>query len=126
MDTKRTMDVMAKTVCIVFSISVETLQVILGQNFRDILYMNLIKLAFKTSPMINKFEGSLIDKAFPAFSIQNFERGQVVLEKGYQKNEKIGIIIEGNLNMVFFILYSIMKHLQKEVLFYSKMKYIMI
>jgi hypothetical protein len=97
LDSKRTMDVIAKSVCIVFSISVETLQVILGQNFRDILYMNLIKLAFKTSPMINKFEGSLIDKAFTGFRVKDYEKDQVVIPKGHKMNQTISIIIEGNL-----------------------------
>lgn len=91
------MDVIAKSVVICFSISVETLQAFIGSNFRDVLYLNLIKLAFKTSSKLNKFQSSLIEKAFPSFTIKNFEKNNVVIRKGTPKNERINIIIEGNI-----------------------------
>jgi CRP-like cAMP-binding protein len=96
-ETIRTMDVVAKTVCICFSISVETLQAIIGNNFRDVLYLNLIKLAFKTSSLLNKFESSLIEKTYPAFCIKNYEKNQTVIPKGRITSDKINILIEGNL-----------------------------
>jgi hypothetical protein len=105
----RTMDVIATTVCICFSISVETLQAIIGKNFRDVLYLNIIKSAFKTSSFLNKFDSSLIEKTYPSFCIKNYERNQVVIPKGLLENEKINIIIEGNLVKVNYDNYRIMK-----------------
>jgi hypothetical protein len=91
------MDVIAKSVCICFSISVEMLQVIIGKNFRDVLYLNMIKSAVKTSSMLNKFESGLIEKAYPSFIIKNYDKNQIVLNKGTYMNDMLYIIIEGNL-----------------------------
>jgi CRP-like cAMP-binding protein len=101
-ETIRTMDVIAKTVCICFSISVETLQAIIGNNFRDVLYLNLIKLAFKTSTLLNKFESSLVEKTYPSFSIKNYEKNEVVIPRGTIIGDKIHILVEGNLVKVYF------------------------
>jgi CRP-like cAMP-binding protein len=125
-ETIRTMDVIAKTVCICFSISVETLQAIIGNNFRDVLYLNLIKFAFKTSSNLNKFESSLIEKTYPSFCIKNYEKNQIVIPKGSLMCDKINILIEGNLVKVNMTLYRIItKLLLSVVQFYSRMRYIM-
>jgi CRP-like cAMP-binding protein len=101
-ETIRTMDVIAKTVVICFSLSVETLQVIIGNNFRDTLYLNLIKYAFKISKLLNNFEAALIEKTYPSFKIINYNKDETVITKGIKMSEKINILIEGNLHKALF------------------------
>ena len=43
------MDVIAKTVCVCYSVSIETLQVVLGSKYNDALIQNMVKLAFNNS-----------------------------------------------------------------------------
>jgi cGMP-dependent protein kinase len=91
------MDVVAMTVCICYSISVETLKVILGPNYKDVLYMNMVKLAFSNSALFARLESSLIEKAFPAFNIKTFGKNEIVIPSGTKVNDKIIILLEGDL-----------------------------
>lgn len=99
----RTMDVISKTVVICFSLSVETLKAVIGNNYKDVLYLNLIKYAFKNSSMLNNFETTLIEKAYPSFKINNYEKNNIVINTGKIKKESINIVIEGNLYKVIII-----------------------
>jgi CRP-like cAMP-binding protein len=116
----RTMDVIAKTVCMCFSISVETLKAIIGKDFRDVLYLNMIKSTMKASNLLNNFDSTLIEKTYPSFCIKNYQKNEVVLSKGTFMNEMIYIIIEGNLDKVLLDLNRIMLLLLKEGQYYLK------
>jgi CRP-like cAMP-binding protein len=118
----RTMDVIAKTVCICFSISVETMKVIIGKNFRDVLYLNMIKSTMKASSLLNNFDSSLIEKTYPSFCMKNYDKNQVVLSKGTLMNENIYIIIEGSLDKVVLNLFRMKLLLRKEELCFLKVK----
>lgn len=96
-DMKRSMDVIAKTVSICYSISIETLKTILGENYKDLLFLNFVKMAFKTSSLFGKLNKVVIEKVFPIFKPKNYNKNEVVLKKGEKVNEKIVIVIEGGL-----------------------------
>jgi hypothetical protein len=100
LDSSRTMNVSAKTLCVLYSISVESLRKVFGDNFRGQIYMIVIKIAFKNSCMLNKFDESLIDKSHPVFSIKNYYGNEVVVSAGSLMREKIIIVIEGSLYKV--------------------------
>jgi hypothetical protein len=76
---------------------VETLKVILGPNYRDVLYMNLVKLAFNNSAVFSKLDSTLIEKAYPAFTIKTFAKNEIVIPAGTNKSEKVIILLEGDL-----------------------------
>lgn len=106
MESARTMDNIAKTKCICYSIHIDSLRMIIGQNFRGQLYMMAIKSAFSSSRYLNKFDSVLIDKTFPVYSIKNFVKNEIVLEQGSKVSEKIIIIIEGSVYKVSYIFNS--------------------
>jgi hypothetical protein len=91
------MDVLAKTKCICYSISVETLKTMVGEKYRDVLYLNFIKSSFSTSKSFKKFNLKLLENAYECFNAINFAKDQVVYPAGHLISSKLVIIIEGNL-----------------------------
>jgi CRP-like cAMP-binding protein len=96
LESLRTMDVVAKTPCICYSISIETFKAMSGDQYKSVLYLNLIKLAFSSSKRLTQISPSLIELSFPSFQIDNYQKNEVVLPSGYLKSSKIVIVIEGN------------------------------
>jgi CRP-like cAMP-binding protein len=96
-DSTRTMDVVAKTKCVCFSISVETLKHMVGEKYRDVLYLNFIKTAFSNSRYLKKFQPKLIESIYSCFNVVNFGKREVVVPAGHLIGSKIIVIIEGNL-----------------------------
>lgn len=96
-DSTRTMDVVAKTKCTCYSISVETLKQMVGEKYRDVLYLNFIKTAFSSSKYLKKFQPKCIESIYPCFKIKNYGKREVVVPAGHVIGSKIIVIIEGNL-----------------------------
>jgi cGMP-dependent protein kinase len=101
-DSTRTMDVVAKTKCVCYSISIETLKQMVGEKYRDVLYLNFIKSAFSQSRYLKKFQPKLIEAIFSCFSVVNFGKRDVVVPAGHVLGSKIIVVIEGNLINVKF------------------------
>jgi hypothetical protein len=95
------MDVIAKTKCICYSISVETLRAMVGDKYRDILYLNFIKMSFSISENLNSINLKLLDNIFECFKAVNIGKGQAACSVGHNTNSKLMIIIEGNLISVY-------------------------
>jgi len=68
-----------------------------GEKYKDVLYLNMIKMAFSKSETLKKINNKLIENTFPLFNVKNYSKGEVVLKTGFNINSKIIIIIEGNL-----------------------------
>jgi hypothetical protein len=97
LDSTRTMDVIAKTKCVCYSISVETLKTMVGDKYRDVLYLNFIKSSFATSKFFNKFNLKLLETAYECFHALNFSKNQITFPAGYLKSSSVVVIIEGSL-----------------------------
>jgi cGMP-dependent protein kinase 1 len=97
LDSTRSMDVVAKTRCVCYSISSETFKRILGENFRDVIILNFVKNALARSKYLNKFNHKFIDHVSECFQLVNYNLGDVAFTRGHQKNTILSIIIEGNL-----------------------------
>lgn len=95
LESLRTMDVIAKTACICYSISVETFKAMSGDHFKDALYLNLIKLAFSSSKKFNQINSSYIENCYSSFQVTNFKKNEVIIPAGFTKCSKIIIVIEG-------------------------------
>ena len=126
LDTTRINSYIAKSACICYSISVESLNKVIGMNFRGIVYMIAIKEAFRNSVLLSKFEDFLIDKTYPAYSIKYYDNNDVVVKKGHPMNTNIYIVIEGGLKKVFFYFIRMIKYLQRREIFFLRMKFIRI
>ena len=97
MELPRSMDVISKSYCICYSISVENLKNILGNEFQNILLLNFIKAAVAKSKYLSNISNSLIEKLFHLFELKNYEKNRILFDKGYLKNSKLTIVIEGNI-----------------------------
>ena len=96
-DSTRSLDVIAKTNCICYSISTNTLKAMLGENFRTLLYLNFIKSSFTKSKNFKKFNVKILDNALDVFKAINLGKNEVALKAGYEKSSKLVVVIDGNL-----------------------------
>lgn len=94
------MDVAAKTDCVVYAITIDTLKIIVGENFREVIFFNFITLAFEKSANFNNIETNLIEKSFEYFQNLKFDKNETVLASGYNALNKLVIVAEGNLKRV--------------------------
>lgn len=98
METTRTLDVVAQTSCVIYDISVETLKSMVGENFKDVLYLSLIKMSFAKSKIFTKINFKLIEQAYQLFKVSCHSYNTVVFKaQGYKSSQSIAVIIEGNL-----------------------------
>ncbi len=96
-DSLRTLNVVAKTECICYSISIETLKVVLGEKFRDTLFKNFVKLIFQNSRYFKDLNQKLIENVYPSFKIRNYGFHEPILKSNYLVTQRIIVVIEGNL-----------------------------
>jgi len=68
-----------------------------GDRYKDILYLNIIKMAFSKSSAFGKFNPKLIENAYECFKVKNYLKGETVLRSGYVLSSKIIIVLEGSL-----------------------------
>ena len=106
-DTKRTLDVVAKTDCICYSISIATLKSMLGEKYRSFLYLNFMKSAFQSSKLLNNLNTYFVDDVFQFFEAVNLGNDNVAFPINHIKSSNIVIIIDGNLINVriYFIIF---------------------
>jgi CRP-like cAMP-binding protein len=103
LESLRTMDVVAKTSCICYSISVETFKAMSGEQYKDVLYLNLIKLAFSSSKKFSQINPNFIESCYSSFQVINFKKNEVIIPAGFNKASKITIVIEGAAIEVFIV-----------------------
>ena len=95
-NAKRSLDVIAKTNCICYSISFDTLENILGVDYKKELLKQFIKFSFHTSNILNFIHPEFIDKTFKLFEMKVFKRDEIVINKGTYLSEKVVVILDGN------------------------------
>ena len=83
--TFKAMDVIAKSFCICYSMSITSLENILGTNFKSVLYVNYIKMAMRQSKLFSKINGSFIESAFKLFKIIKYEKNKSLCTGLYRK-----------------------------------------
>ncbi len=97
LETSRTMDVIAKTNCVCYAITVDTLKMIIGEKFRETIFFNIITMAFEHSKNFSNIEQVSIEKSFECFSIAKYNKLDVVFAAGYNALSKLVVVAEGNL-----------------------------
>jgi len=97
LESTRTIDVVAKTNCILYSISVETLVSMVGERYKDVLYLNMLKISLAKSNIFGKINSKLIEIVYNCFKVKNHLTGETVLKAGYIMSSKIIIILEGSI-----------------------------
>jgi len=94
---RRTLDVVAKTDCILCSISVEFFKNQFGEDFKDQLYFSFLGIAFKKSSSFNSINTNMLVKTFSYFSFKSFKKDEVIYEGGTDSRKKLCVILEGNI-----------------------------
>jgi cGMP-dependent protein kinase len=97
LDCPRTLDVIAKTSVVVYSVSVETLTTMVGEKYKDVLLLSFIKITFTQSRMFSKINLRLVENAYDGFTMSHFRKGDLVIKFGYTLSSRIIVIIEGNI-----------------------------
>ena len=96
-DTKRTLDVVAKTDCICYSISIATLKSMLGEKYRSFLYLNFMKTAFKNSKLLHNLNTYFVEDVFQFFEAVNLGSDNVAFPIKHNKSSSIVVVIDGHL-----------------------------
>jgi hypothetical protein len=91
------MDVIAKSNCVCYAITIDTLKLIIGEKFRETIFFNIITMAFENSQNFSNIETSSIEKSFETFQISKYNKLDTVFPAGYNPLSKLVIVAEGNL-----------------------------
>ena len=94
-DNKRTMDIIANTDCVLYSISVEFFKNQFGENYKEVLYYSFINIAFKKNKYFHNINTKFLEKIFKKFQFKNFAQNEVIYKKGFEISKKIVIVLEG-------------------------------
>jgi cGMP-dependent protein kinase len=97
LECPRSMDVIAKSNSIICEISVETLKSMFGNNYKDVLLLNFIKMAFNKSHNFSKISSKLLGPAYECFTSKDYKKGEIVVSSNHQLLSKIIVIIEGSI-----------------------------
>jgi cGMP-dependent protein kinase len=97
LECPRTLDVIAKTQCIIYSISIETLKSLFGDKYKDVLLLNFVKMSFALSSNFNKINMKLLEASYDSFTNKDFKSKDIVIPAGYIPDSKIVVIVEGSL-----------------------------
>lgn len=97
LESTRTLDVSARINCVLYSISIDTLVNMVGERYKDVLYLNMIKMSFAKSNIFGKFNPKMIETAYESFKVKNYLKGDVVFKSGFIMCSKIIIVLEGSL-----------------------------
>ena len=92
-------DIIAKTDCTIFSISINFFHNIFGKgkDFKDQLYFSSLKIAFFKSTNFNSVSPLLLNKIFNSFIFRIFKKNNVIYRKGTDVSKKMIIILEGSI-----------------------------
>ena len=93
----RTCDVITKTDCICYSVSITTFKKMLGEDYRNILLLNLIKGIFLSSKYFYDIYNKLLEEFFNLFKIKNLFKNEVLFNKDDNISNKLIVVINGNL-----------------------------
>ena len=96
-ENKRTLDVIAKSDCILYSISVEFFKNQIGVDYKESLYFSFINYSFQNSKYFTDIYPKMLEKVFSFFEFIDFKGKEVVFEKGTSLSNKLIIVLEGGL-----------------------------
>ena len=96
-DSKRSLDVIAKTNCECYSISFSSLENILGLKYRDEILKLFINISFNSTKCFKNIYYGFIKKMFECFSIKFLKKNEIGISSGTYVSDKIIIVINGNL-----------------------------
>ena len=97
----RSKDVIAKTDCVCYSISTNILAHMIGKNYREILYVNFMKIAISESEYFKRFNLKMLDNVLSLFQVKYFNQNEIVLYEGHDMSSSFIILIQGRLRNAY-------------------------
>jgi hypothetical protein len=97
LDTDRTLDVITVEPTILYVLSVQTLKKMLGEKFRDAIFLNILINCFMSSVSFNKINAQILEKSYKCFKVLDFPKGSIVVPKGTKESSYIVAMLTGNL-----------------------------
>lgn len=94
---KRTMDVIAKTECRLYSISTEFFKSQFGPDFRQNLYYSFIGIAFQNSETFKNINMKMLNKTYSLFEFKNYDLNEVIFKAGKNMSDTMCIVLEGSI-----------------------------
>ena len=95
-NAKRSLDVIAKTNCVCYSISFDSLRYILGENYKNELLKQFIKFSFHISKILNFVLPEFINKTFDIFEMKVYKKDDIIFKEGFHVSQKVIVVIDGN------------------------------
>ena len=92
---RRTTDAIAKTNCVIFTISNDFFHNLFGVDFKDQLYFSLLKISLSLSPNFKSINAYILNKAFHFFKFRNLKKGMTLYRKGQDVSKKMCVILDG-------------------------------
>ena len=96
-NTNNDYNIIAKTDCVLYSISVKSFRKMIGHKFRSFIFYHFMKSAFSHSKLFKTMNMFYIEKIFRFFSVVNLNKDNVAFPIGHKKSSKFVIVISGNL-----------------------------
>ena len=94
---KRNFDIIAKTNCIIYTISNDFFQKQFDEDFNDQLYATLLKIALSQSPNFKSIDTNILNKAFRFFNFKNFRKNSVIYRNKIDISKKLCVVLDGNI-----------------------------
>lgn len=101
LETFRTLDVVANENCTLYAITVQTLKTMVGEKYKDVLFLNCIKNCFQNSTHFKGLGADFIENSYKSFKFESFPKGKVVIPAGTGKSANIIVVLQGNIINVF-------------------------
>ena len=97
LERKRTIDVMAKTKCLCYIISIQSLKSLASEKYKQVLLFNFFEMAINNSKYFNQLNTKVFGDYFNLFCLHDFSKNEIVIPKGHILDSVFYIIIEGSL-----------------------------
>ncbi len=96
------MNVISKRKTTLFSVNVEILKMILGEKYKEMIILNMIKSAFKSSDLFKNLNTKLLEEVYDYFIMKNYMKNNVVVGYDHIMGSNILVVLEGGISTVFF------------------------
>ena len=91
----RIFDYVAKDDCILYSLPISKISKILGNNYKMIILLNMIKSAFLKNKYFSHINLNFFEKIFDLFKLEFYDKEKIILQKDESISTYILIPIEG-------------------------------
>ena len=94
---KRNVDIIAKTNCIIYTISNDYFRDQFNEDYNEQLYYTLLKIAFYKSSNFKSINNNILNKIFKYFNFKSFRKNSIIYRKQIDISKKLCVILYGNI-----------------------------